>query len=51
MHGDVTTAELVTCRQEALARVALADQLLMLGAKLIPKVVEGFVMGAVDDMR
>lgn len=49
MHGyTAPTTKLVTGREEAFARVALTGELLVLVAKLIPQVVEGFIVGTED---
>lgn len=53
MHWEATgtaAAKFVACRKEAFARVAFAEERLMLIAELVPERVEGFVMGTVDYM-
>ncbi len=50
VERDALAAQLLALRQEALARVALDDQRLVLGAELVPLGVEYLVVRSADDV-
>lgn len=48
MHRNPTTAELVASGEEALTSVAFAEEVFVLGAKLVPESVKRLVVRAMD---
>lgn len=50
MFRNTTTSEFVSSREEAFARVAFANELFMFVAELVPKGVERFIVGAMDNV-
>lgn len=50
MHGNTGATELVACREEAFPSVAFSHESFLLGSKLVPEVVEGFVVRAMYNM-
>lgn len=48
MHRNPTTAELVASGEEALTSVAFAEEVFVLGAKLVPESVKWLVVRAMD---
>lgn len=50
VHRDSAATELVPCGEESLACVTFAVKLFLFGAELVPERVEGFIMGAVDNV-
>lgn len=50
MFRNTTTSEFVSCREEAFARVAFANELFVFVAELVPKGMERFIVGAMDNV-